>query len=37
MEEFLRYDTSVERSTSRYPARDIELGGVPIPGAAWSS
>ncbi|WP_329327716.1 cytochrome P450 [Streptomyces mirabilis] len=31
VEEFLRYDTSVERSTSRYAAEDIELGGVPIP------
>ncbi|MET7699564.1 cytochrome P450 [Streptomyces sp. NPDC005485] len=31
VEEFLRYDTSVERSTSRYAAQDIELGGVPIP------
>lgn len=31
VEEFLRYDTSVERSTSRYAARDLELGGVPIP------
>ncbi|WP_306335399.1 cytochrome P450 [Streptomyces sp. KL118A] len=31
VEEFLRHDTSVERSTSRYAARDITLGGVPIP------
>ncbi|MFB7511430.1 cytochrome P450 family protein, partial [Streptomyces broussonetiae] len=31
VEEFLRYDTSVERSTSRYAAQDIELGGVRIP------
>ncbi|MFJ8636956.1 cytochrome P450 [Streptomyces sp. NPDC093568] len=31
VEEFLRYDTSVERSTSRYAAEDIELGGVSIP------
>ncbi|MFF5139307.1 cytochrome P450 [Streptomyces sp. NPDC013157] len=31
VEEFLRYDTSVERSTSRYAAEDIELGGVPVP------
>ncbi|MER5799660.1 cytochrome P450 [Streptomyces mirabilis] len=31
VEEFLRHDTSVERSTSRYAAEDIELGGVPIP------
>jgi cytochrome P450 len=31
VEELLRYDTSVERSTSRYAARDIELGGVPVP------
>lgn len=31
VEEFLRYDTSVERSTSRYAARDLELGGVPVP------
>ncbi|MER5927475.1 cytochrome P450 [Streptomyces mirabilis] len=31
VEEFLRYDTSVERSTSRYAAEDIELCGVPIP------
>ncbi|MGW2606127.1 cytochrome P450 [Streptomyces mirabilis] len=31
VEEFLRYDTSVERSTSRYAAEDVELGGVPIP------
>jgi cytochrome P450 len=31
VEEFLRYDTSVERSTSRYASADLELGGVPIP------
>ncbi|MEU7647171.1 cytochrome P450 family protein [Streptomyces huasconensis] len=31
VEEFLRYDTSVERSTSRYAARDLELAGVSIP------
>ncbi|MGA4844975.1 cytochrome P450 family protein [Streptomyces sp. G5(2025)] len=31
VEEFLRYDTSVERSTSRYASQDLELGGVPIP------
>ncbi|MFC9624471.1 cytochrome P450 [Streptomyces sp. NPDC056930] len=31
VEEFLRYDTSVERSTSRYASEDLELGGVPIP------
>jgi len=31
VEEFLRHDTSVERSTSRYAARDLELAGVPIP------
>ncbi|KUF18693.1 cytochrome P450 family protein [Streptomyces silvensis] len=31
VEEFLRHDTSVERSTSRYASRDLELGGVPIP------
>lgn len=31
VEEFLRHDTSVERSTSRYAAEDIELGGVQIP------
>ncbi|MFH8796142.1 cytochrome P450 [Streptomyces sp. NPDC017941] len=31
VEEFLRHDTSVERSTSRYASRDIELGGVPVP------
>ncbi|MEV0175511.1 cytochrome P450 [Streptomyces sp. NPDC050803] len=31
VEEFLRYDTSVERSTSRYAAQDLELGGVRIP------
>ncbi|MFJ6073965.1 cytochrome P450 [Streptomyces sp. NPDC093065] len=31
VEEFLRHDTSVERSTNRYAAEDIELGGVTIP------
>ncbi|MEV6762595.1 cytochrome P450 [Streptomyces sp. NPDC051105] len=31
VEEFLRYDPSVERSTSRYAAEDLELAGVPIP------
>ncbi|MEU2265604.1 cytochrome P450 [Streptomyces olindensis] len=31
VEEFLRHDTSVERSTSRYASQDLELGGVPIP------
>ncbi|MFJ3224653.1 cytochrome P450 [Streptomyces sp. NPDC086783] len=31
VEELLRYDTSVERSTSRYAAEDLELGGVRIP------
>ncbi|MFD8657000.1 cytochrome P450 [Streptomyces mirabilis] len=31
VEELLRHDTSVERSTSRYAAEDVELGGVPIP------
>lgn len=31
VEEFLRHDTSVERSTSRYASEDLELGGVPIP------
>ncbi|MFI6876283.1 cytochrome P450 [Streptomyces sp. NPDC050400] len=31
VEEFLRHDTSVERSTNRYAAEDIELGGVAIP------
>ncbi|GGM18312.1 cytochrome P450 [Streptomyces fumigatiscleroticus] len=31
VEEFLRYDTSVERSTNRYAAEDLELGGVHIP------
>lgn len=31
VEEFLRYDPSVERSTTRYAAEDIELGGVRIP------
>nr|WP_245695473.1 cytochrome P450 [Streptomyces antibioticus] len=31
IEEFLRYDTSVERTTNRYAARDLELGGVHIP------
>ncbi|PWI15308.1 cytochrome P450 [Streptomyces sp. Act143] len=31
VEEFLRHDPSVERSTSRYAAEDLELAGVPIP------
>ncbi|MEU9075851.1 cytochrome P450 [Kitasatospora sp. NPDC048538] len=31
VEEFLRHDTSVERSTNRYAATDLELGGVRIP------
>ncbi|WLW57291.1 cytochrome P450 family protein [Streptomyces sp. YU58] len=31
VEEFLRHDPSVERSTSRYAAEDIELGGVTVP------
>ncbi|GGM22419.1 cytochrome P450 [Streptomyces fumigatiscleroticus] len=31
VEEFLRYDTSVERTTNRYAAEDLELGGVHIP------
>lgn len=31
VEEFLRHDTSVERSTNRYAAEDLELGGVRIP------
>ncbi|MEU1268605.1 cytochrome P450 [Streptomyces sp. NPDC005799] len=31
VEGFLRHDTSVERSTSRYAAEDIELGGVRVP------
>lgn len=31
VEEFLRLDTSVERSTNRYAAEDLELGGVTIP------
>ncbi|MEE4546970.1 cytochrome P450 [Streptomyces sp. V4-01] len=31
VEEFLRYDTSVELATHRYAAEDLELGGVPIP------
>jgi cytochrome P450 len=31
VEEFLRYDTSVERSTNRYAADDLELGGVTVP------
>ncbi|MBG7700163.1 cytochrome P450 [Streptomyces sp. MC1] len=31
IEEFLRYDTSVERTTNRYAAEDLELGGVRIP------
>ncbi|MFD9691409.1 cytochrome P450 [Kitasatospora sp. NPDC059146] len=31
VEEFLRHDTSVERSTNRYAAQDLDLGGVRIP------
>lgn len=31
VEEFLRYDTSVERTTNRYAAEDLELGGTKIP------
>ncbi|WP_425244735.1 cytochrome P450 family protein [Streptomyces citrinus] len=31
IEEFLRYDSSVERTTNRYAAQDLELGGVHIP------
>ncbi|MFJ9453888.1 cytochrome P450 [Kitasatospora sp. NPDC101447] len=31
VEEFLRHDTSVERSTNRYAAEDLDLGGVSIP------
>ncbi|MGW5781721.1 cytochrome P450 [Streptomyces sp. NPDC003863] len=31
VEEFLRHDTSVERTTNRYAAEDLELGGVHIP------
>ncbi|WP_372346892.1 cytochrome P450 [Streptomyces sp. KL116D] len=31
VEEFLRYDPSVERTTNRYAAEDLELGGVRIP------
>ncbi|MFI6488835.1 cytochrome P450 [Streptomyces sp. NPDC050564] len=31
IEEFLRYDTSVECTTNRYAAEDLELGGVGIP------
>ncbi|PSM42950.1 cytochrome P450 [Streptomyces dioscori] len=31
VEEFLRHDTSVERSTNRYAVEDVELGGVSIP------
>ncbi|MFB7493373.1 cytochrome P450 [Streptomyces sp. NPDC056161] len=31
VEEFLRFDTSVERSTNRFASEDIELGGVRIP------
>nr|WP_225891037.1 cytochrome P450 [Streptomyces dioscori] len=31
VEEFLRYDTSVERTSNRYAAEDLELGGVLIP------
>ncbi|MEU8733662.1 cytochrome P450 [Streptomyces tendae] len=31
VEELLRYDTSVERTTNRYAAEDLELGGALIP------
>ncbi|MBD0694617.1 cytochrome P450 family protein [Streptomyces sp. CBMA123] len=31
VEEFLRHDSPVERSTNRYAAVDLELGGVAIP------
>ncbi|MFE4516166.1 cytochrome P450 [Kitasatospora sp. NPDC056783] len=31
VEEFLRHDAPVERSTNRYAAEDLELGGVAIP------
>lgn len=31
VEEFLRYDTSVETATHRYAARDLELGGLLLP------
>ncbi|MFB6891353.1 cytochrome P450 [Kitasatospora sp. NPDC056327] len=31
VEEFLRFDTSVERATNRYAARDLVLGGVAVP------
>ncbi|WP_200823529.1 cytochrome P450 family protein [Actinacidiphila yanglinensis] len=34
VEEFLRYDTSVERTTHRYAAEDLELAGVRIPRGA---
>ncbi|MFJ6774113.1 cytochrome P450 [Kitasatospora sp. NPDC091257] len=34
VEEFLRYDTSVERSTNRYAAQDLKLGDVAIPRGA---
>ncbi len=30
VEEFLRFDSSVEQSTFRFAAEDLELGGVPI-------
>ncbi|WP_257042239.1 cytochrome P450 [Streptomyces sp. TLI_55] len=30
IEEFLHYDSSVERTTNRYVAKDLELGGVHI-------
>jgi cytochrome P450 len=31
VEEFLRYDTSVETATHRYAAHDLELGGLHLP------
>ncbi len=31
VEELLRYDTSVERTTNRYAAQELQLGGVLIP------
>jgi hypothetical protein len=37
VEEFARHDTAGERSTNRYAAEEIELGGARIPGQAWSS